>query len=41
MIAECIYDYQPVNGYFTVPELPGIGQDISPEVIRKAEIVHF
>ena len=40
-IAECIYDYQPVNGYFTVPDLPGIGQDISPEAIKKAEIIHF
>ena len=40
-IAECIYDYQPVNGYFTVPDLPGIGQDISQEAIRKAEIVTF
>ena len=40
-IAECIYDYQPVDGYFTVPDLPGIGQDISPEAIRKAEIVQF
>ena len=38
-IAECIYDYQPVNGYFSLPELPGIGQDIAPEALKKAEIV--
>lgn len=25
----CIYDYQPVNGYFTVPELPGLGNELS------------
>jgi L-alanine-DL-glutamate epimerase-like enolase superfamily enzyme len=24
-----IHDYQPVNGYFAVPELPGIGNEIS------------
>lgn len=40
-IAECIYDYQPENGYFSVPELPGIGQDISPDAIERAEIVRF
>ncbi|MBP2628591.1 MAG: mandelate racemase family protein [Firmicutes bacterium] len=25
----CIYDYQPVDGYFTVPELPGLGNELS------------
>lgn len=40
-IAECVYDYQPENGYFTVPDLPGIGQDISPQAIARAEIVHY
>lgn len=25
----CIYDYQPVDGYFTVPELPGLGNQLS------------
>lgn len=39
-IAECVYDYQPENGYFTVPDLPGIGQDIAPEAMARAEIVH-
>ena len=40
-IAECIYDYQPVNGYFSVPDLPGIGQDISPYAVKHAEIVTY
>lgn len=25
----CKYDYQPVNGYYTCPDLPGIGNEIS------------
>ena len=25
----CIYDYQPENGYFTVPDLPGLGNELS------------
>lgn len=29
-------DYQPVNGYFTVPDLPGIGQELSQEAIDTA-----
>jgi L-alanine-DL-glutamate epimerase-like enolase superfamily enzyme len=33
----CKYDYQPVNGYFSVPELPGIGQELTDEAIANAE----
>jgi len=36
-VATGKYDYQPVNGYFTVPELPGIGQEIGEEEERKAK----
>jgi L-alanine-DL-glutamate epimerase-like enolase superfamily enzyme len=32
------YDYQPVKGYFDVPELPGIGQEISGYAIKRAYI---
>ena len=32
----CKYDYQPVDGYFTVPELPGIGNEISDFVFENA-----
>ena len=31
----CVYDYMPNNGYLKVPELPGIGQEISPETMEK------
>lgn len=32
----CKYDYQPVDGYFTVPELPGIGNEFSDFVFENA-----
>lgn len=35
----CKYDYQPNNGYFEIPELPGIGQELSEAALAKAEIV--
>ncbi len=35
----CIYDYQPQKGYYEVPELPGIGQELKPEVIKRATVV--
>lgn len=38
-IAMCKYDYQPKNGYYEVPELPGIGQEVTEETIRKAEVI--
>ena len=25
----CKYDYQPVDGYITVPDLPGIGNELT------------
>ena len=33
-IDTCLYDYQPVNGYFEVPELPGIGQELTEETMK-------
>lgn len=30
------HDYQPVNGYFTVPDLPGIGQELTKEAMDTA-----
>ena len=33
------YDYQPKDGYYTVPELPGIGQDITDEVYKQSDYV--
>lgn len=38
-IALCKYDYQPTNGYFEVPELPGIGQELTDEAIAAAEMI--
>lgn len=32
----CIYDYQPVNGYYEVPDRPGIGQELCPDTIERA-----
>ncbi|MHB8072474.1 mandelate racemase/muconate lactonizing enzyme family protein [Desulfosporosinus fructosivorans] len=34
-----VYDYQPVNGYYTVPEVPGIGQELSQKALDNADIV--
>ncbi len=36
MTKLCKYDYQPVNGRFTVPELPGLGQELSDWAIGHA-----
>jgi L-alanine-DL-glutamate epimerase-like enolase superfamily enzyme len=33
-----VYDYQPVNGYFDIPELPGIGQEISGYSLKRAHV---
>jgi galactonate dehydratase len=30
------YRYQPVDGYITVPELPGIGQELSEKSVQEA-----
>lgn len=38
-IAMCKYDYQPVNGYYSVSDLPGIGQELTEETIKKAEVI--
>ena len=34
----CKYDYQPENGFFKVPELPGLGQELSDEAYKLAAI---
>lgn len=34
---QFLYDYQPVNGYFELPDLPGFGQELSEKAIREAE----
>ncbi len=37
--ATCLYDYQPVGGRYKVPDLPGIGQELTPEVIAKCDMI--
>ena len=37
-IAECEYNYQPVNGYLEIPEIPGHGQELSASAFRKAHV---
>ena len=35
----CKYNYQAVNGYFEVPDKPGIGQELTEDAIRASEVV--
>lgn len=37
-IELCVYDYQPVNGRYTVPDLPGLGQDLTSRAYELADI---
>jgi len=32
----CKYDYQPINGYFEIPERPGIGQELTDDTIKRS-----
>ncbi len=33
----CVHNYQPVNGRYIVPELPGIGQDFTEKVYENSD----
>lgn len=35
VIAMCKYDYVPKDGYFTIPDLPGIGQELSDRATKE------
>jgi L-alanine-DL-glutamate epimerase-like enolase superfamily enzyme len=35
-IEFCEYDYQPKDGYYEIPDLPGIGQELTKETIKNA-----
>ena len=37
--ATCVHDHQPVDGRYTVPDLPGIGQEPTPEAIERCDTV--
>lgn len=34
----CIQDYQPKDGFMTVPELPGLGIELNDEVVNKSKV---
>ena len=40
-IRSCKYNYMPVNGKFKVPDLPGIGQELSEEALACSERISF
>ena len=35
----CVHDYQPVNGYIEVPDLPGLGNELSDFCFSHGELV--
>lgn len=35
----CKYNYLPQNGMYEVPELPGLGQELTDDTIKKSDIV--
>ena len=37
-IALCTNNYRPVDGYIEIPELPGLGQELTEETLRSADI---
>ena len=39
MVGLTKYDYQPVDGKFLIPDLPGIGNEIADETFEHSEIV--
>ncbi len=38
-VNTCLYDYEPVNGKFKIPELPGIGQELTKEEMENSKKV--
>lgn len=38
MRATCKYDYIPENGFMSVPDLPGIGQELSEQAMAEAKV---
>lgn len=39
MVGLAVHNYEPINGILTVPDLPGIGNEISPLAFETSEIV--
>ena len=40
-IKSCKYNYMPHNGKFDIPDLPGIGQELSEEALKCSECVTY
>jgi L-alanine-DL-glutamate epimerase-like enolase superfamily enzyme len=38
-IQLCNYDYQPKNGYYEIPDRPGIGQELSEYTMKKSPMI--
>lgn len=38
-IATCKYNYQPKDGYFEIPDMPGIGQELTEEAIANSDVI--
>ena len=36
-VESCVYDYQPVNGFYEIPDKPGIGQELSEKEMATAK----
>ena len=36
--ATCVYDWQPVNGRYAIPDVPGIGNEPTAETIARCDI---
>jgi L-alanine-DL-glutamate epimerase-like enolase superfamily enzyme len=34
----CVHDYQPVDGYMSIPDIPGIGNELSEYALKTATI---
>lgn len=37
---SCKYDYQPVDGKFYIPDVPGIGNEVKEETLQNNTLVH-
>ncbi|WP_207265077.1 enolase C-terminal domain-like protein [Desulfovibrio sp. Huiquan2017] len=35
----CVHNYMPENGMYSVPDLPGLGQELTPETLAASRVV--
>lgn len=35
----CIQDYQPVNGQYSIPNLPGLGMELNDDVVKRSPFI--